>query len=762
MKRILITLLAIILCLGGLVSCNNTPDEPATTPVVTEPPAPPAPPKEQPTSIDVFLANEDGTYYSDYTIVYSARAADWVKEGAKMLQQALKIITGVELPIMHDSELDEDYNIIRNEKEILFGETNRSDEYTVPEEFAGYQDGFALFVAYERVVILPGSSAGAYFAVCDFIHGVYKVSLEELGQDINNYTPFKIGYDASMTLNQYFNRSRVLKDGLFPYLDLELKNFSIWHNGSYEQKRMAYAMRDSIKSMHGVQLPVITGETKSTDLLIKLDPVEERNELTLPGSNAINPGEWKVTFTGKTFNVQASTYYGFLDASRYFERELNQYGFFNLKKSGVSATGDYVDVATGHLESTKYAYDRQGEYRVMFLNVLFNNSASTDDGKESWSVPAGERNFLQKQLIAQYMPDVLGCQEFNWSKRGGANENDLAAYLTGLGYVETLDPRVKNALSEREGGWGTSGAEQVTVGDETFYTYYNHTPIFYNPENTKLLETGYYWYKNQWDKRPGSTHKNSDSDCGSKSATWAVFEALDSGERYIVVSTHMCTRSMYIRGLQAIEIALVIDELVAKYDCPVLFGGDMNGNSDDVNYIYFRSANYEEFLGELTKIVSKDKVLSTAELDAAFKSRFNYTLAEIEQIFAPAFEERANAAYKSLQDDDLATIYTSKTASGHGYPDLTEVDKIGTVKVKLMTPGKNNKNSYVSENYGGNSIDQVFVTNHDDVEFHVYGLVADNYAMSSSDHLPLFVDFSIISDFDTDDGDVEWGPSVID
>lgn len=757
MKKILIALLAMILCLGMLASCNSTGDDVTTPAETTVAPEPPKPPKVQVNSIDVITWDEaTHSYVSDYTIVYGARAEDWVVEGAKNLQKALKIITGVEIPLMKDSELDENYNILRNDKEILFGHTNRDDEYTVPEDMANYKDGFALFIAYERVVILPGSSAGAYFAVCDFIDGVYKVNLEDLNQNIDNFTPYYDGYDASMTLNQYFNRSRTFECGLFPYLSIDIQDFKIWHDGSYEQKRMAYAVQSTLKSIHKINLPVVTGEVDASDLLIKLEVVPEHDD-----PNAVAPGEWRVTFTGNTFNVQASTYYGFCDAGNYFETELNQYGFFNLKKSGATATGDYLDRANGFQESSKYAYDKQGEYRVMFYNVLFGNSAQSDDGKDKWSAPATERNDLQALMIAQYMPDVLGCQEFDWSKRGGAVDryevsHDLAAQLAELGYVEAIDPRVKNAVSEANGGWGTNGAMEVTVGDETFKTYYNNTPLFYNAETTKLVDAGYHWYKNQWDKRIGSNHNNSAGDCGSKSATWGVFESLESGERYIVISTHMCTRSMYIRGLQATEIALVIDELVAEYKCPVFFGGDMNGNSDDVNYIYFRSASYDAFVDELKAIVAKGATLTDAQYAEKIKESFGYTMAELEDTFKAAFEERANVGYKSLQDDDLASIYTAKTASNHGYPDFDNT-------TKMMTPGENNKNTNVSTNYGGNSIDQIFVTNNgEEAEINVFGVVVDNYTMSASDHLPLFVDFDIVSDYDTDPDDTDWGPIVTD
>ena len=173
--------------------------------------------------------------------------------------------------------------------------------------------------------------------------------------------------------------------------------------------------------------------------------------------------------------------------------------------------------------------------------------------------------------------------------------------------------------------------------------------------------------------------ENGIADAASKSLTWGVFESLETGERYIAISTHMCTRSDKIRGLQAKEAVALISELVEEYNYPVLFGGDMNGKSGNLNYDYFVS----------------DEV-----------------------------------GYKSLQDHALADTFTSNLLSSHGYPGHT---------AGVLTTG--NPPSVMPKK--GMSIDQIFTTNHSNVTFKVYGIIADMCSLRGSDHLPLFVDFNI-------------------
>jgi endonuclease/exonuclease/phosphatase family metal-dependent hydrolase len=257
---------------------------------------------------------------------------------------------------------------------------------------------------------------------------------------------------------------------------------------------------------------------------------------------------------------------------------------------------------------------------------------------------------------------------------------DLITLLGELGYVETIDPRVKNIASREDGGYGIAG-DVVTVGNETFRTRYNTVPLLYNKNTTRCLESEYFWFPTQEDENTG---KLSASECASKATTWGVFESIETGERYIVVSGHFRgTESVQLN--QAKEIAAEIAKLVEKYDCPVFLGGDFNGRTSRAFYAYL-----------------------TEELD-----------------------------YVSMQDSAIAKQFTSPILTTHGYPRYSE-------SLGIMTDG-GGAVSQISKSTNGDSIDKIFVSNYDNVSLEIFGVIVDECSLSSSDHLPMVVDFSINS-----------------
>jgi endonuclease/exonuclease/phosphatase family metal-dependent hydrolase len=204
----------------------------------------------------------------------------------------------------------------------------------------------------------------------------------------------------------------------------------------------------------------------------------------------------------------------------------------------------------------------------MFNNVLFGDRSymrKDENGKAIKDVPADKRNELQYELYKQYMPDVLGCQEFNITKRGERDipHSDLVAMIKTLGYKESC-PR-----------------------DTKVHPFFNNTPLFYNTKTTKLIKSEYYWFKHQLDWQ--NEGRCSCRDCSSKSMTWGLFESLETGKRYIAVSVHMCTASAGVKRLQAIEAVEIFRELRKKYNCPIFIGGDYNALWDHPNYEYFTS-----------------------------------------------------------------------------------------------------------------------------------------------------------------------------
>ena len=427
----------------------------------------------------------------------------------------------------------------------------------------------------------------------------------------------------------------------------------IYKEGNVIQRRMAYKISAAIAAKTGAEVSFVSERPRTRTV-----------KITLKDDKALTNGDWKIAVSGMNVTVSAGSYYGYTGALRFLESDASA-DFYALT-DGYTASGNYKDCLTNLEQSCRYAYDKRGECRVMFYNVLFGHYGfrKKPDGKPLRDVPTPKRNPLQAEMVKEYQPDVIGCQEFNGSKRGDFVEygpamathphGDLAALFEKIGYKETIPRDVK------------------------VHPYYNNTPLFYNTKTTKLIKSEYYWYKNHIDDE--NRNNCSVGDCASKSATWGLFEAKATGKRYIVVSTHMCTRSDGVRGLQAVEIVDVISELVKKYNVPVFFGGDFNGLQQHANYVYFTSEDV------------------------------NYT---------------------DVALNGVAKEFASTARTYHTYP-LYNPD----LDLELVAPDDNTCEDL-------NTIDHIMMTNGDNVEVNVYGVVIDECSMSGSDHYPIFADVNL-------------------
>ncbi len=751
MKRILISLLALLLCVMMVASCdvkeddqpNGTqkPVEPGTTYVVDD-----ALDSELsgpggnsafggdgdngegfPKTVDLDIFSATGI--SGYTIVYPTRGDEWDKTAAYNFQKAIEAVTGVKLPIKNDLEMEEEPDTLRKPKEILIGRA-RADAYTVPDSCKDYGSGYAAFVAPdERLVVLAGSETGMYFALRDFLYQYYEQDLETVENKSIDKLNRVTGSDVALHIESDWIGTRSINSKYLPYLDYDLSEYQIVYDGTYLQKRMAYILYEGVRSATGLRLNMVRAvEADPNKPSITLEMVAREADAGNPSAAWVAPGEFQMEVGKSSFAVQASNYYGIAAAAASFGQKINAYGFYDYKgEANETVDGDYLGIATGKRESNKYANARAGEHRVMFYNVLFHGSYNGQGSDPSYTFPTGERNIAQSLMIAEYMPDVLGCQEFHRDKRdqssavaGHTGTTDLVQLLSNLGYVEAVDPRVKNAYRSSEDIPGTDngavtglyegdeidreqisgvpikgygGGEKVKVGGDEFYTYWNHTPLFYNQNTTKLIHAEYYWYKYQWDMRTGvgaPGHENGAADAGSKSLTWGVFESIDGGDRYVVISTHMCTRSDYIRWLQGREVLALVEEIKAQYDYPIFFGGDFNGNYVANNKT--GSSNIQHF---------------------------------------------ENAGYTSIQDNKTAT-FTSQMRASHGYPDFDS-------SLSMVTPGGHGEASCGSIDSGADSIDKIYAINYQNknVGFNVFGVVIDDCSLIGSDHLPIFLDFDI-------------------
>ena len=121
--RILMALLAMILCLTTFVACNGGDDTTGTTTPATTTPATPTGGNEDPAPAPSAYINIIANDATEYQIVYGAGASDWEKAAAYEFQAAILTLTGIEIPVVSDFE---DRDISRQSKEIVIGSTNRA------------------------------------------------------------------------------------------------------------------------------------------------------------------------------------------------------------------------------------------------------------------------------------------------------------------------------------------------------------------------------------------------------------------------------------------------------------------------------------------------------------------------------------------------------------------------------------------------------------------------------------------------------------
>ena len=664
---------------------------------------------------------ENGT--SKYSIVYPLGLDGVERELAVTLQQAIYFITGVLLPVRENCITAQ-----TTPYEIVVGCSEQANAYNVRVE--SFEKEYLVFAGGKRVIILGDTDAALSAGVRAFVNKVFGVNLAT-ATSLTRKSTTTFSYPKFQRLNESGITANPATVNLSSYT-------LVYTSGNALSQRAAYSFQQTYMNAKGSKLSMATSASNKNKIVFTADPTFTKGDFKITTS---------VSGNYTTITVKAGTYYGFEGAEDFLMAQA-KYGLQPITKSGFTYAGNFSYWVSGTERSSQYAYNQAGDVRVMFNNILFNNSTGRlNESGQTWKdVPTGDRNCLQVEMFQQYMPDVIGCQEFNESKRSGAGDSNLATLLANIGYVEAIDPRVKNSYSTSTNipgtdngavtgtvdtldrikgtlnhydndynreyankisgtkikGYGTGSATKVTYGGSTFYTYYNNTPLFYNPTTTTLVHAEYYWYKYQTDARTYADctlcqngthtseddhHYNSANDAASKSATWGVFQDKATGKQYAVISTHMCTRSNYIRLLQSRELLTLIETIKSTYNCPIFLGGDMNGDYNDMNY--------------------------------------------------RTFIDEGN--YRDIAKDECATQFSDELGTTHGYPSLDT-----TTGMMLPYPG-------TMANYDSNCIDCIFGINDDQISYKVLGVIADDRSESSSDHLPIFIDFSFVIPSDDDE-----------
>ena len=171
------------------------------------------------------------------------------------------------------------------------------------------------------------------------------------------------------------------------------------------------------------------------------------------------------------------------------------------------------------------------ELRIMSYNML--NQDYVPDNP----LPP-ERDNRLAEILLYYKPDVIGVQEANIDWHNS---------------FDTLIPAYAPACKYHDG------------------TYTAQTTFLYNPLTVKLIDE-YVVHYTDWD----------DSDI--RVVSFAVFETLATGKRFVMTNTHPAPHAEYYSG-HMVELNRILTQELAKYEgLPVIMTGDFNTREYQAEY----------------------------------------------------------------------------------------------------------------------------------------------------------------------------------
>lgn len=532
-------------------------------------------------------------------IIYPLDANEEFVKACHSLARSLKNITGKTFEVTPDYYIGgRQYD--PDKPEILVGLTNRPESETAAaglrtRDYTAGISGKKFVIAAQTVSAVNGAT-GALISVLT----------RNRSADENSKSVFYETDSISFIYSGY--RLTSLKIG---GKDVAGGYVGFSPDGLYSAERYARIFGQWMTEKGGYGLPVYsTKRAPESDTAIVFE--------SLPAGGT-EKHDFEISVNGGKLILKASCVHGFEDAYTYVTG--------TLLKGDVSLEEGFTYSGKGTVFDDYYDV-RDGEYRIIFNNILGNCDTST--------YPTDTRNMMISELHVEALPDVVCLQECSANSR------------TGRSYIR--------AMKE-------AGFDEVTAEMPSGYTV-NYTPVLYRKDVLELVDSGYLPYSD------GAGDK-------SKSASWGVFKT-KNGELFAVVSTHFAYKSdtsgQAARLKDAEQISGLAKSIVAKHSCPVIIGGDLNCN------------------------ISSDP-------------------------------------YKILKDSGFTDIYdvakkATNTRTHHSYPEFNTILGI----YDGMTPP--------SGAYSA-AIDHALVMQGDGLEFARFEVVTDDYALLSTDHCPIIVDFNI-------------------
>ncbi|MGM9682302.1 MAG: hypothetical protein ACI3XQ_01760 [Eubacteriales bacterium] len=300
----------------------------------------------------------------------------------------------------------------------------------------------------------------------------------------------------------------------------------VGNDAELNETRLALKLSSFIKNLVGVNLDIVRDDTESTDREILVGKTSRTT------AEVTNRYEYVVSVTDKKLELLADSVYGY-ECLLYHAESVLTSGTVKSEDKINSGVVSRNNIASELKNGTENILGRNGEIRIMFHNIWGWNESATN--------PTEQRNLMLGLTYLEYMPDILCLQECTAMMRN-PEKNPIMATLAENGYAE------------------------VDVGKVDGYE--TATPIFYRTSVLKVLEKGVL----KFDKNMGGGE--------DKFVTWAVFETIDGGKKFGVLSVHLAyqrtEQGNQYRLAQVPQVVEIAEQIEAKYSCAVLIGGDMN------------------------------------------------------------------------------------------------------------------------------------------------------------------------------------------
>lgn len=365
----------------------------------------------------------------------------------------------------------------------------------------------------------------------------------------------KGGDDTPITFTEednytYIYKGYTVSSCTFPGGDLSTYQIVYSEHDLYSAERAARLFQDSLSKKAGYALAVLTDEAAGRD------ETGNRNEIVFGATDRGGPAVserhgFSVAAQGKKLFVSAECVEGYEAALAYLTDTL-------LGSDTVEIEDGFLHTGSAVIDENLCMEAKTGEYRVLFNNIY---------GQNTKQCPIDARMQMLAELHNEYRPDVIGLQE----RTPGAGQ--YTRQIKACGYAEV--PAAADNSSRC-----------------------NYTPLFYRAETLDLIDHGWYLYENAVNDE-------------SKSLTWAVFRNKIGEDMFAVVSTHLYhkagTEGNGVRLAQAARLFDAVKAIAAKYDCPVIVGGDLNCNIRSEPFALLGEAGFEN----LQKLAADTHDLST-------------------------------------------------------------------------------------------------------------------------------------------------------